>query len=88
MPGVQRAWVPLSEDRGAAFCLPDTVDPRGPKANPLGSAFYGAVVAKVLSVRSTRFASWVLPVAGGLLFSILLGLWTTSALWSFAVGAA
>ena len=49
----------------------------------LGSALYGAVVAKVLIVRSTRFAPWVLPVAGGLLFSILLGLWLTSALWLF-----
>jgi hypothetical protein len=50
----------------------------------LGSALYGAVVVKVLTVRSTRFAPWVLPVAGGLLFSILLGLWLTSALWFFA----
>src|SRR5438093_12313749 len=49
----------------------------------LGSFLYGAVVAKVLIVRSTRFAPWVLPVAGGLLFSILLGLWLTSALWLF-----
>ena len=49
----------------------------------LGSALYGAVVAKVLIVRSSRFAAWVLPVAGGLLFSILLGLWLTSALVFF-----
>jgi Family of unknown function (DUF6529) len=49
----------------------------------LGSALYGAVAAKVLIVRSTRFAPWVLPVAGGLLFSILLGLWLTSAFWLF-----
>src|SRR5437899_8759976 len=49
----------------------------------LGSALYGAVVAKVMIVRSTRFATWVLPVAGGRLFSILLGLWLTSALWLF-----
>ena len=27
----------------------------------LGSALYGAVVAKVMIVRSTRFATWVLP---------------------------
>jgi len=50
----------------------------------LGSALYGAVVAKVLVVRSSRFATWVLPVAGGLLFSILLGLWLTSSLVFFA----
>jgi len=54
----------------------------------LGSALYGAVVAKVLVVRSTRFATWVLPVAGGLLFAIILGLWLTSALWFFAVAPA
>jgi hypothetical protein len=50
----------------------------------LGSALYGVFVAKVLIVRSRRFAPWVLPVAGGVLFSILLGLWLTSALWFFA----
>jgi len=54
----------------------------------LGSALYGAVVAKVLVVRSTRFATWVLPVVGGLLFAIILGLWLTSALWFFAVAPA
>jgi hypothetical protein len=52
----------------------------------LGSALYGAVVTKVLMVRSSGFASWVLPVAGGLLFSILLGLWLTSALVFFTAG--
>ena len=54
----------------------------------LGSAFYGAVVAKVFIVRSTRFAPWVLPVAGGLLFAIILGLWLTSALWFFTAQTA
>ena len=50
----------------------------------LGSALYGAVVVKVLIVRSSGFSQWMLPAAGGLLFSILLGLWLTSALWFFA----
>ncbi len=53
----------------------------------LGSALYGAVVAKILIVRSSRFKPWVLPVAGGLLFSILLGLWLTSALWFFTMAS-
>ena len=52
----------------------------------LGSALYGAVVAKVLVVRSSRFPAWVLPVAGALLFCILLGLWLTSALVFFVTG--
>jgi uncharacterized membrane protein len=59
----------------------DTHSPRVLIHSLLGSALYGAVVAKVLIVRSSRFAPWVLPLAGGLLFSILLGLWLTSALW-------
>ena len=49
----------------------------------LGSALYGAVVAKVLIVRSTRFGPLGAPVAGGLVVSILLGLWLTSAFWLF-----
>jgi Family of unknown function (DUF6529) len=57
-----------------------TSSPRVVIHSLLGSALYGAVVVKVLVVRSSRFPSWVLPVAGGLLFSILVGLWLTSAL--------
>ncbi len=50
----------------------------------LGSTVYGAVVAKVLIVRGgRRFPGWSLPIAGGLLFSILLGLWLTSSVWFF-----
>jgi Family of unknown function (DUF6529) len=50
----------------------------------LGSAIYGAVIAKVLIVRSgRRVPGWELPVAGGVLFAILLGLWLTSSLWFF-----
>jgi hypothetical protein len=49
----------------------------------LGSSLYGAFITKVVLVRTTRFPSWSLPVAGGLLFAIILGLWLTSALWFF-----
>jgi hypothetical protein len=49
----------------------------------LGSAFFGAYVAKVTIVRLHRFPRPVLPIAGGLLFSALLGIWYTSALWFF-----
>ena len=61
-----------------------TWSPRALIHSVLGSALYGAVVAKVLVVRSSRFAPWVLPVAGSLLFVLILGLWLTSALWFFA----
>jgi hypothetical protein len=50
----------------------------------LGSCLYGALVAKVLIVRSNGFRGWALPLAGGVLFCILLGLWLTSALWFFS----
>jgi hypothetical protein len=63
----------------------ETHSPRVLIHSLLVSAFYGAFVAKLLILRSSKFKAWVLPVAGGLLFSILLGLWLTSALWFFAV---
>jgi hypothetical protein len=49
----------------------------------LGSAFFGAYVAKVTIVRLHRFPSWVLPTAGGLVFAVLIGLWYTSGYWFF-----
>ena len=48
-----------------------------------GCAFFGAFTVKVLAVRSRRMPGWTLPVVGGLLFSLLVGLWLTSALWFF-----
>lgn len=50
----------------------------------LGSSFYGAFLAKVLIVRAKGFPGWALPIAGGVLFSILLGLWLTAAFWFFS----
>jgi uncharacterized protein DUF6529 len=49
----------------------------------LGSAFFGGYFAKVTIVRLHRFPRWVLPVAGGTLFTILILVWYTSALWFF-----
>jgi hypothetical protein len=49
----------------------------------LGSAFFGAFAAKVTIVRLKRFPTPVLPVAGGLLFAVLVAVWYTSALWFF-----
>jgi hypothetical protein len=47
----------------------------------LGAFFYGVVVAKILIARRPGLAGWLLPVAGGLLFTLLLGLWLTSVPW-------
>jgi len=49
----------------------------------LGCAFYGAYVAKVTIVRLRRFPGPTLPVAGGLVFAVLIGVWWTSARWLF-----
>jgi mono/diheme cytochrome c family protein len=49
----------------------------------LGCALYGAFAAKVTILRLHRFPMPVLPVAGGLLFATLIGVWYTSALWLY-----
>jgi hypothetical protein len=49
----------------------------------LGASFYGAFFAKVLMVRTSGYPGWALPVAGGVLFAILMVLWLTSAFWLF-----
>jgi mono/diheme cytochrome c family protein len=49
----------------------------------IGSAFFGAYAAKITIVKLHRFPRPVLPVAGGLLFATLLGLWYTSAVWLY-----
>ena len=49
----------------------------------LGSAFFGAYAAKVTIVRLKRFPVLVLPLAGGLLFTVVLVVWWTSSLWFF-----
>lgn len=48
-----------------------------------GSIFFGALSAKVLLVRSRGLPSWALPVAGGTLFTALVGVWLTSSFWFF-----
>jgi hypothetical protein len=50
----------------------------------MGCAVVGAVVVKVVAVRSRRAPGWFLPVAGGLLFALLIGVVMTSAVWYLA----
>jgi hypothetical protein len=47
----------------------------------LGCAVFGAAVVKVVAVRSRRAPGWFLPVAGGLLFALLIAVVLTSAGW-------
>jgi cytochrome c553 len=54
----------------------------------LGCAVYGAFAAKVTIVRLHRFPRFVLPLAGGLLFAVLIGVWYTSAVWLYGQNTA
>ena len=47
----------------------------------LGCFFYGAFAAKVVIVRSERLPGLALPLVGGLVFTILIAAWLTSAVW-------
>jgi hypothetical protein len=49
-----------------------------------GCFFFGALGTKVLVVRSRRAPAWALPVMGGAVFSALVVIWSTSALWFFS----
>ena len=46
-----------------------------------GCAFYGAFAVKVVVVRSHRLPGVALPLAGGVIFSVLVAAWVTSGLW-------
>jgi uncharacterized protein DUF6529 len=47
----------------------------------LGCLFYGAFATKIMIVRSRGLPGIVLPIAGGVLFTILIAAWLTSGLW-------
>ena len=47
----------------------------------LGCLVIGAAVVKVVAVRSQRAPGWFLPAAGGLLFTLVVAVVLTSAVW-------
>ena len=49
----------------------------------LGCVFFGAFTMKMLLLTKRGLAGWMLPMAGGLVFATLVGLWLTAALWFF-----
>ena len=51
----------------------------------LGCLFYGAFAAKVTVVRSHNLPGVALPVAGGLVFTMLVAVWLTSGFWYIAL---
>jgi len=50
----------------------------------LGCVAIGALVVKVVAVRAKRAPGWFLPVAGGLLFTVVVAVVLTSAVWYVA----
>jgi hypothetical protein len=51
----------------------------------LGCLFYGAFAAKVTVVRSRNLPGIALPIAGGLVFTLLVAVWLTSGFWYIAL---
>ncbi|MCP9620155.1 hypothetical protein FOH10_05910 [Nocardia otitidiscaviarum] len=51
----------------------------------LGCLVYGIFVTKMLLLTRKGLPGWVIPVAGGLLFTGFVGLWFSSAVWYFRV---
>jgi hypothetical protein len=49
-----------------------------------GCLVYGALVTKLLALHVPRMPSWLLPVAGGLLFTTVVASSLTTSLWYFA----
>jgi hypothetical protein len=60
-----------------------TFTPRVFAHSLLGCLFFGAFVVKLLGLRRPGLPGWTLPVLGGLVFTVLVGLWWTSSLWFF-----
>ena len=48
-----------------------------------GCLFYGAYATKMIGLRMRSAPRWALPVLGGGLFTLIVVLWLTSALWLF-----
>jgi hypothetical protein len=60
-----------------------TFDTRVAVHSIAGCFVYGAFAAKVTIVRSRRLPGWTLPLAGGVLVTLVAVLWYTSALWYY-----
>jgi hypothetical protein len=61
----------------------EAYEPRVLVHSLLGCLFYGAFTVKMLALPRKGLPGWTLPVFGGVVFTALVGLWLTSALWFF-----
>ncbi|HET6794407.1 MAG TPA: DUF6529 family protein [Acidimicrobiales bacterium] len=48
-----------------------------------GCVFYGAYASKMLGLRLRGLPGWMLPALGGTVFTLVVLLWLTAALWFF-----
>ncbi|MFJ8589570.1 DUF6529 family protein [Streptomyces sp. NPDC093595] len=73
----------------AVHCLyalgTQTFDVRTTLHSLFGCFFFGAFTTKMLSLRSKRLPGWTVPLLGGLVFTVFVVLWTTSAGWFFGL---
>ena len=46
-----------------------------------GCLLYGAFAAKIIVVRSSRLPGWAIPLVGSILFTVIVLVWLTSAVW-------
>lgn len=58
-------------------------DPRVVAHSLLGCFVFGVFTVKMLLLTRRGLPGWLLPVAGGLVFTAFVGLWLTSSLWFF-----
>jgi hypothetical protein len=49
-----------------------------------GCAFFGAFSVKMLILPKRGLPGWTLPLAGAVVFTMLIGVWFTSAFWFFS----
>jgi hypothetical protein len=96
--GAAPAWVPTAHRWTGAVAFVVTVpvafsciwglgllssSPRVIVHGVAGCLFYGAYAAKMLGLRASGLPGWVLPLLGGAVFSLVVLLWLTAALWFF-----
>lgn len=77
--------IPIAYHCAFAYGVQTKLDARVAVHSVAGCFVYGAVVAKIVLVRSPRWRvpGWALPVVGGTLVATVAVLWYTSALWYF-----
>ena len=77
--------VPIAYHCAFAYGVQTRIDTRIAVHSIAGCFLYGAVIAKVVLVRSPgwRVPGWGLPLLGGTLVATVAVLWYTSALWYF-----